>query len=109
MENGLGAQDFPDENGNVKDDCRIDYLKRHICAMMDAVELDGVDLLGYTAWAPIDLVSAGSGQMKKRYGFIHVDLDDEGNGTGKRMRKKSFGWYQKVIGTNGEWARYGAE
>ena len=109
VENGLGAQDFPDENGNVADDCRIDYLKRHICAMMDAAELDGVDLLGYTAWAPIDLVSAGSGQMKKRYGFIHVDLDDEGNGTGKRMRKKSFGWYQKVIGTNGEWARYGAE
>ena len=109
VENGLGAQDFPDENGNVADDCRIDYLKRHICAMMDAAELDGVDLLGYTAWAPIDLVSAGSGQMKKRYGFIHVDLDDEGNGTGKRMRKKSFEWYQKVIGTNGEWARYGAE
>ena len=109
VENGLGAQDFPDENGNVADDCRIDYLKRHICAMMDAAELDGVDLLGYTAWAPIDLVSAGSGQMKKRYGFIHVDLDDEGNGTGQRMRKKSFGWYQKVIGTNGEWARYGAE
>lgn len=109
VENGLGALDQPDENGWVEDDYRIDYLRKHICAMMDAVELDGVDLMGYTSWAPIDLVSAGTGQMKKRYGFIYVDLDDEGNGTGKRMRKKSFGWYQKVIGTNGEWARSGAE
>lgn len=109
VENGLGARDFPDENGYVSDDYRIDYLSKHITAMMDAVECDGVDLMGYTSWAPIDLVSAGSGEMRKRYGFIHVDLDDEGNGSGNRMRKKSFGWYQKVIATNGEWARCGAE
>ena len=102
VENGLGAIDTPDESGYVKDDYRIDYLREHIQAMKDAVELDGVDLLGYTSWGCIDLVSAGTGEMKKRYGFIYVDRDNEGNGTLKRTKKKSFDWYKKVIASNGE-------
>lgn len=102
VENGLGAVDVPDENGYVEDDYRIDYLAKHVQAMKDAVELDGVDLLGYTTWGCIDLVSAGTGEMKKRYGFIYVDLDNEGNGTLKRTKKKSFDWYKQVIASNGE-------
>nr|WP_314459797.1 6-phospho-beta-glucosidase [uncultured Clostridium sp.] len=102
VENGLGAIDTPDEHGYVADDYRINYLRDHIKAMKDAVELDGVDLLGYTTWGPIDLVSAGTGEMKKRYGFIYVDLDNEGKGTLKRFKKKSFYWYKKVIESNGE-------
>ncbi|MGK0550996.1 6-phospho-beta-glucosidase [Enterococcus faecalis] len=102
VENGLGAVDTPDENGYVADDYRIEYLAAHIQAMKDAVEQDGVDLLGYTAWGCIDLVSAGTGEMKKRYGFIYVDRDNEGNGTLNRSKKKSFDWYKKVIATNGE-------
>ena len=102
VENGLGAMDSFDENGVIQDDYRINYLREHIQAMKDAVEIDGVDLMGYTTWGPIDLVSASSGQMKKRYGFIYVDLDDEGHGTLKRTKKKSFDWYKKVISTNGE-------
>lgn len=101
-ENGLGYDDIPNELGYVNDDYRISYLKEHINAMKDAVELDGVDLLGYTAWGPIDLVSAGTGEMKKRYGFVYVDLDNEGNGSLKRSKKKSFNWYKKVIASNGE-------
>ncbi|EOL48855.1 6-phospho-beta-glucosidase [Enterococcus phoeniculicola] len=102
VENGLGAVDIPDESGYVEDDYRIDYLAQHIQAFKDAVSLDGVDLLGYTTWGCIDLVSASSGEMKKRYGFIYVDLDDQGNGSGKRTRKKSFSWYKQVIASNGE-------
>ncbi|KFN90451.1 6-phospho-beta-glucosidase [Tetragenococcus muriaticus] len=102
VENGLGAIDQPDEAGYVEDDYRIDYLAKHIQAMKDAVEIDGVDLMGYTSWGCIDLVSAGSGEMKKRYGFIYVDLDNEGNGTLDRSKKKSFDWYKKVIASNGE-------
>lgn len=102
VENGLGAVDTPDENGYVEDDYRIDYLAAHIQAMKDAVELDGVDLLGYTTWGCIDLVSAGTGEMKKRYGFIYVDRDNQGNGTLARSKKKSFNWYKKVIDSNGE-------
>lgn len=102
VENGLGAVDMPDENGYVEDDYRIDYLAAHIQAMKDAVELDGVDLLGYTTWGCIDLVSAGTGEMKKRYGFIYVDRDNQGNGTLARSKKKSFNWYKKVIDSNGE-------
>ncbi len=102
VENGLGAVDVPDENGYVADDYRISYLAEHVQAMKDAVEIDGVDLLGYTTWGCIDLVSAGTGEMKKRYGFIYVDRDNEGNGTLKRSKKKSFDWYKKVIATNGE-------
>lgn len=102
VENGLGAVDHPDENGYVEDDYRIAYLKAHIQAMKDAVNEDGVELLGYTAWGCIDLVSASTGEMKKRYGFIYVDKDDENNGTLKRVPKKSFEWYKEVIRTNGE-------
>ena len=102
VENGLGAVDNPDENGNINDDYRIDYLRAHIKAMIDAVELDGVDLWGYTPWGCIDLVSASTGEMKKRYGFIYVDKDNDGNGTLKRSKKKSFAWYKKVIESNGE-------
>ncbi len=102
VENGLGAVDTPDENGYIEDDYRIDYLREHIKAMRDAVTIDGVDLMGYTMWSPIDLVSAGTGEMKKRYGFIYVDRDNEGNGTFKRKTKKSFYWYKKIIETNGE-------
>lgn len=102
VENGLGAVDTPDENGYIADDYRIEYLAEHIKAMRDAVEIDGVDLLGYTTWGCIDLVSAGTGEMKKRYGFIYVDRDNEGNGTLNRSKKKSFDWYKKVIATNGE-------
>lgn len=102
VENGLGAIDEIDENGHIEDDYRIEYLSKHIQAMKDAVELDGVDMMGYTSWGPIDLVSASTGEMKKRYGFIYVDLDNEGNGTLKRSKKKSFDWYKKVICTNGE-------
>ena len=102
VENGLGAVDTPDENGYVSDDYRIDYLREHIKAMIDAVEIDGVDLMGYTPWGCIDLVSASTGEMKKRYGFIYVDKDNEGNGTLKRSKKKSFDWYKKVIASNGK-------
>lgn len=101
VENGLGAVDTPDEKGYVADDYRIDYLAAHIQAMDDAITEDGVELLGYTTWGCIDLVSAGTGEMKKRYGFIYVDRDNDGHGTLKRSKKKSFNWYQKVIATNG--------
>ncbi|MDB8661767.1 6-phospho-beta-glucosidase [Streptococcus anginosus] len=101
VENGLGAVDTPDENGYVEDDYRIDYLAAHIKAMRDAINVDGVELLGYTTWGCIDLVSAGTGEMKKRYGFIYVDRDNDGNGTLKRFKKKSFNWYKEVIATNG--------
>lgn len=102
VENGLGAVDEPNEADYIEDDYRIAYLRAHLQAMKDAVEEDGVDLIGYTCWGPIDLVSVATGQMSKRYGFIYVDLDDEGNGTRKRTKKKSFDWYKKVISSNGE-------
>ena len=102
VENGLGAVDSPDENGNIADDYRIEYLRDHIKAMKDAVNEDGVELIGYTTWGCIDLVAASTGQMKKRYGFIYVDKDDDGNGTLERRRKKSFYWYKEVISSNGE-------
>ena len=101
VENGLGAKDEL-VNGFVEDDYRIDYLREHIKAMKDAVEIDGVDLLGYTSWGCIDLVSASTGEMSKRYGFIYVDKDDAGHGNLKRYKKKSFDWYKKVIASNGE-------
>lgn len=102
VENGLGAVDIPDENGKIEDDYRIDYLRDHIRAMKQAVEEDGVELMGYTTWGPIDLISASTGEMKKRYGFIYVDKQQDGSGTLARSKKKSFYWYQNVIKTNGE-------
>lgn len=102
VENGLGANDEPDETGYVRDDYRISYMRDHILEMKQAVELDGVDLLGYTSWGCIDLVSASTGEMKKRYGFIYVDRDNDGNGTLARTKKKSFDWYKEVIASNGE-------
>ena len=102
VENGLGAVDTVEEDGSINDDYRIAYMQNHIAEMKKAVEIDGVDLMGYTPWGCIDLVSAGTGEMKKRYGFIYVDVDDLGQGTFKRSKKKSFDWYKKVIATNGE-------
>ena len=86
----------------MEDDYRIEYLREHIKAMKAAVEEDGVELLGYTSWGCIDLVSASTGEMKKRYGFIYVDKDDQGQGTYNRYRKDSFYWYKKVIESHGQ-------
>lgn len=102
VENGLGANDQIAEDGKIHDEYRIDYLREHIIEMKKAVDEDGVELIGYTPWGCIDLVSAGTGEMKKRYGFIYVDMDDNGKGTLKRSCKESFYWYQKVIKSNGE-------
>jgi 6-phospho-beta-glucosidase len=100
VENGLGATDKVEANGEINDDYRIAYLDAHIKAMRDAVD-DGVELMGYTTWGCIDLVSVSTGEMSKRYGFIYVDRDDQGKGTMERKRKKSFYWYRDVIKTNG--------
>ena len=101
VENGLGQIDEIAEDGHIHDDYRIDYTRKHIQAMKQAIK-DGVEILGYTYWGPIDIVSAGTGEMKKRYGFIYVDKDNEGKGTLKRIKKDSYDWYAKVIATNGE-------
>ena len=101
-ENGLGAVDKVEEDGSINDNYRIDYLQKHMKAMKTAVQ-NGVDLFGYTMWGPIDIVSNGTGQMSKRYGIIYVDLDDDGNGTGKRLKKKSYGFYSELIKTNGKY------
>lgn len=99
-ENGLGAFDTV-VDGKVHDDYRIDYLRQHIEQMRLAID-DGVDLIGYTPWSAIDLVSVSTGEMEKRYGFIYVDRDNQGKGTLKRLKKDSFTWYKHVIETNGE-------
>ena len=101
VENGLGAKDEVEADGSIHDTYRIDYLRNHIKAMKEAVK-DGVPLIGYTTWGPIDLVSAGTGQFAKRYGFIYVDRHDDGTGDFHRSRKDSFYWYQKVCRSNGE-------
>ena len=101
VENGLGAYDTVEEDGSIHDDYRIDYYRKHIAAMEKAID-NGVDCIGYTTWGCIDLVSAGTGELRKRYGFIYVDVDDEGKGTYARSRKDSFFWYRNVIATNGE-------
>lgn len=100
VENGLGAHDTVEADGSIHDDYRIDYLKRHIAAMGEAMQ-DGVNIIGYTCWGPIDLVSASTGEMSKRYGYIYVERDNQGTGTLKRSKKKSFDWYQKVIASRG--------
>ncbi|MFP7365882.1 6-phospho-beta-glucosidase [Corynebacterium callunae] len=99
VENGLGAKDVL-ENDTVADDYRIQYLNDHLVQVGEAIA-DGVELLGYTTWGPIDLVSASTAQMSKRYGFIYVDRNDDGSGTLKRYKKKSFDWYRQVIASNG--------
>ena len=101
VENGLGAHDVVNEDGSIDDDYRIDYFRSHIKAIAAAIA-DGVEVMGYTPWGCIDLVSLSTCEMSKRYGFIYVDLDDDGNGSYARSRKKSFWWYQGVIASNGE-------
>lgn len=101
VENGLGAKDVIEPDGSINDDYRIDYLRQHIEQMREAVK-DGVDLMGYTPWGCIDLVSASTGEYAKRYGFIYVERYDDGTGDFSRRKKKSFDWYKKVIASNGE-------
>lgn len=101
VENGLGAKDKVEEDGGIHDDYRIEYMKQHIIEMDKAID-NGVDLIAYTSWGCIDLVSAGTGEMSKRYGFIYVDRDDQGNGTMARSKKDSFYWYKQVIESNGK-------
>ena len=101
VENGLGAEDTKNADNSIHDDYRIAYLRDHLEQMKEAV-LDGVDLIGYTPWSAIDLVSASTGEMRKRYGFIYVDKHDDGSGDYARYKKDSFFWYKKVIDSNGE-------
>ena len=101
VENGLGAIDILEEDGTIHDPYRIEYMRNHINAMADAIE-DGVDLIAYTPWGCIDLVSASTGEMKKRYGFIYVDRNNDGSGTMNRYKKDSFYWYKKCCESNGE-------
>ena len=101
VENGLGANDTVEPDGSVHDSYRIEYMRAHIRELIKAVDEDGLPVLGYTMWGPIDLVSASTGEMKKRYGFIYVDKNNDGTGTLARSRKDSFYWYKQVIATNG--------
>ena len=100
-ENGVGYYDKLEEDGTIHDPYRVDYYKAHIEQMKLAIE-DGVDLRGYYAWGPLDIISCSSSEMSKRYGFIYVDQDDYGKGSKVRIKKDSFKWYQHVIETNGE-------
>lgn len=100
-ENGFGAIDTVEEDGAIHDDYRIDYYRQHLLQVKECIK-DGVDVFGYLAWGPIDIVSSSTAEMSKRYGFIYVDQDDEGNGSGLRRKKDSFYWYQKVIDSNGK-------
>ena len=96
VENGIGAEDTV-ENGKIHDDYRINYLQEHIDQMELAVTVDGVEVIGYLVWSAFDLISASTGEMKKRYGLIYVDLDDNMSGSGKRITKDSYHWYKKLI------------
>lgn len=100
-ENGIGVNDKLEEDGTIHDPYRVDYLKNHLIQLNEAIE-DGCEIFGYTYWGPFDIVSAGTGEMKKRYGFVYIDKDNEGHGTLKRIKKDSFQYYQKVIATNGQ-------
>ena len=102
VENGIGWSDVKEEDGSVHDSYRIDYLRANIKSMADAINEDGIPLMGYTMWGCIDLVSAGTGEMRKRYGFVYVDRDDEGKGTLNRSKKDSFYWYKKCIASQGD-------
>nr|WP_281267729.1 family 1 glycosylhydrolase [Spiroplasma alleghenense] len=101
-ENGIGVVESLDNNNEIHDDYRIDYLSQHINEMSKAINEDVVEVLGYTLWIPIDVISHGTSEMSKRYGLIYVDQDDLGQGTKKRFKKDSFYWYQKLIKSNGE-------
>ena len=102
VENGIGMHDSVTKNKAIHDNYRIEYLREHVLAMRDAVEKDGIDIMGYTPWGCIDLVSMGTGQMSKRYGFVYVDSNDKGEGSFNRLKKDSFYWYKDVIDSNGE-------
>ncbi|WP_214859065.1 glycoside hydrolase family 1 protein [Exiguobacterium sp. s191] len=102
VENGLGAIDKIEDDGVINDDYRIDYLQKHLLEIEKAIDMDGIPVMGYTSWGPIDLISASNGEMSKRYGFVYVDVDDYGKGTYRRFKKKSFYWYKEVISSNGE-------
>lgn len=101
VENGLGAKDEP-VNDTVDDDYRINYMNDHLVEVAKAISLDGVEVMGYTSWGYIDLISASTAEMKKRYGFIYVDRNNDGTGSFKRYKKKSFDWYKEVIAANGQ-------
>lgn len=101
VENGFGAADQVEEDGSIHDNYRIDYFRSHIKAMSEAID-EGVPLIAYTTWGCIDVVSAGTGEFHKRYGFIYVDRHDDGTGDFSRSKKDSFYWYKKVIESNGE-------
>lgn len=100
VENGLGALDVVEEDGAIHDSYRIDYLEKHVQQMYEAIE-DGVELMGYTWWGCTDLVSASTSEMSKRYGFVYVDADDQGQGSFDRSRKDSFFYYRDLIASNG--------
>ena len=102
VENGIGLHEEPAEDGMVHDDERIQYFHNHIAEMKKAIDEDGVALMGYCPWGPIDIVSASTGEMEKRYGFVYVDKNNKGEGTLERTPKKSYYWYKKVIASNGE-------
>ena len=102
VENGMGSRDVLEADGTVHDPYRIEYLRQHLLAVADAVNEDGVNVMGYTSWGCIDLISCSTGEISKRYGFIYVDADNEGNGSMKRYRKDSFFWYKDVIASNGD-------
>ena len=101
VENGLGAVDKVEQDGSVRDMYRIEYLKKHLLELEKAIEIDGVPVMAYAMWGPFDIISASTGEMKKRYGFIYVDVDDDGNGTYNRYKKDSFYWYKDIINSNG--------
>lgn len=100
VENGIGLDEGPDENGEINDEFRKTYVREHLIQVNEAIQ-DGCNVLGYLYWGPIDIVSAGTGEMKKRYGFVYVDRDNDGNGTMERSKKDSYDWYKEVIETNG--------
>jgi 6-phospho-beta-glucosidase len=101
VENGIGLDEGPDQNGEINDEFRKTYIKEHLIQVNEAIK-DGCEVMGYLYWGPIDIVSAGTGEMKKRYGFIYVDRDNDGNGTMERSKKDSYDWFKEVIETNGE-------
>ena len=101
VENGIGLDEQPDENGEIKDGFRKEYIHDHLVQIREAL-LDGVEVMGYLYWGPIDIVSAGTGEMRKRYGFVYVDRFNDGSGTLERRKKDSYDWFRKVIESNGE-------